>query len=122
MTARDLAVKEAKETIIKWNPYMAQVMPELVRVIAEALEARLLRIEELEKTEKAIMDLSHPNIKLYRDENQSLKESLKEAVDSLVDIKFLMPDMNKGEIKEKLINAIATIKSKFPDLFEKEKP
>ena len=63
------AVKKAKEIIIKWNPYMAQVMPELVRVLAEALESHLVRIEVLERMERSIMDLSHPNIKLYRDED-----------------------------------------------------
>ena len=121
MTARDLAVKEAKETIIKWNPYMAQVMPELVRVIAEALEAHLVRIEELEAKLEEAERKGHDLCEVHGVtliENSSLKESLKASVECLDTI---FNGLKKEYMFQKSIPPLGEIvnilKSKFPDLF-----
>ena len=156
--------------------------------IIPILKAHLVRIEQLEKTERSIMDLSHPNIKLYRDENaalkeemrwdelynnwkkalvrieelekeverlnfilegqskagesahlmsnlyydenSSLKESLKGVVEAVLswrnvsDFNIHIEDrLKEAEKRVKRIDEVITIlKSKFPDLFEKEKP
>ena len=117
MTANDQAVKKAKEIVEGWQ--MADdAQPELYERIAKALESHLVRIGELEEIVKKRDEQKwawSEVARKFKEDADSLKESLKWALETL-DMMIRKPNTQIA------IRARNFIKSKFPDLFEKEKP
>ena len=114
MTPHEQAVNEAKEIVNDWEN--SQVGYPINIKITEALESHLVRIGELEQqTDHAKFSCDKQNQEL-REENTSLKESLKGAVEALKIYAKEDAEKDTPESWKLAQNAIATLKSKFPDL------
>ena len=120
MTARDLAVKEAK-VIMDDIPTGYDYAKRIEEAFTEALEAHLVRIEELEAKLEEAERKGHDLCEVHGVtliENSSLKESLKASVECLDTI---FNGLKKEYMFQKSIPPLGEIvnilKSKFPDLF-----